>query len=327
MATHAALFCGVVLPRYLDRQGHTGQFSVRTVWEPIGKAPSPEAERCKPNYLTPATEDNGTDVGLQQTTRPRQHRKVLSGVAGDTTAAPPFLSLLSRTTLANLYHLPELPPPGPACLSGDVAHHLARVLRVRVGETLQVGDGRGRTATATVTVVQKQLVGIELGEITEEAPLLPALTLAFAVPRPSRADWLVEHATEIGVQSFQPLWTERSRPQGLRADRWRKVAAAAAGQCARAWLPEVHEPIELTKLLEKPPAGVRLLADTDGETIDLAASAAAAVLLIGPEGGFSPQEREAAARAQFSTVKFGAHILRTETAALVGAAILLRGTN
>jgi 16S rRNA (uracil1498-N3)-methyltransferase len=124
--------------------------------------------------------------------------------------------------LANLYHLPELPKPGPASLSGDVAHHLARVLRVRVGQTVQVGDGRGRTATATITLVQKQLVGIELGEIAQEPPLQPMLTLAFAVPRPSRADWLVEHATEVGVQSFQPLWTERSRPQGLRADRWQE---------------------------------------------------------------------------------------------------------
>jgi 16S rRNA (uracil1498-N3)-methyltransferase len=203
---------------------------------------------------------------------------------------------------------------------------LARVLRVRIGETVWLGDGRGRTATATITAVQKQLVGIELGEIAQEPPLHPALTLAFAVPRPSRADWLVEHATEVGVQSLQPLWTERSRPQGLRADRWRKVAAAAAGQCARAWLPEVHEPIELTKLLERPPEGVRLLADTDGSPIEFAGDAVAAVLLIGPEGGFSPQEREAAAAAGFATVKFGAHILRTETAALVGAAILLRGT-
>ena len=227
--------------------------------------------------------------------------------------------------MANLYHLPELPAPGPASLTGDVAHHLARVLRVREGETIRVGDGRGRTALATVSGVQKQLVAIELGEISEEPPLEPTLTLAFAVPKPSRADWLVEHATEIGVQHFQPLWTERSRPQGLRAERWRKVARAAAGQCARAWLPEVHEPIELARLLAAPPPGERLLADTDGATLELAPGAAAATLLIGPEGGFSTAERQAAAESGFATVTFGAHILRTETAALAGAAILLRG--
>ncbi len=245
-------------------------------------------------------------------------------MTSDTTAANPTICHPNRTTLANLYHLPELPAPGAASLSGNIAHHLARVLRVRVGESVLLGDGRGSTATATITAVQKQLVAVELGEICKAPPLQPALTLAFAVPRPSRADWLVEHATEVGVQSFQPLWTERSRPQGLRADRWRKVATAAAGQCARAWLPEVHEPIELAQLLAQPPAGARLLADTDGEPLDLPAATTAATLLVGPEGGFSPQEREAAAAAQFTTVKFGAHILRTETAALVGAGILLR---
>ena len=226
--------------------------------------------------------------------------------------------------MANLYHLPDLPAPGPASLTGDVAHHLARVLRVKVGDSVRLGDGRGNTATATITAVQKQVLGIVLDEIVHEAPLRPQVTLAFAVPRPSRADWLVEHATEVGVTSFQPLWTERSRPQGLRADRWRKVAQAAAGQCARAWLPVVHEPIELKELLARPPAGERLLADPGGAELSLAADATAAVLLVGPEGGFSPAELAAVHAAEFAPARFAAHILRTETAALIGAAVLLR---
>jgi 16S rRNA (uracil1498-N3)-methyltransferase len=207
-----------------------------------------------------------------------------------------------------------------------VAHHLARVLRVRVGESIRLGDGRGHTATATISAVQKQTIACQVAEHDYQPPLHPALTLAFAVPRPSRADWLVEHATEVGVANFQPLWTERSRPQGLRAERWRKVAAAAAGQCARAWLPQVFEPIELPKLLAEPPAGTRLLADLEGSCITLPAEEAQAVLLIGPEGGFSPAERTAALAAGFQPMRFGAHILRTETAALVGAAVLLRDT-
>ena len=213
---------------------------------------------------------------------------------------------------------------GSASLSGDIAHHLSRVLRVQVGDNILLGDGQGKTSTATVTAVQKGLVGIDLGEIVHTPATRPSLTLAFAVPRPSRADWLVEHGTEVGVANFQPLWTERSRPQGLRADRWRKVARAAAGQCGRAWLPEIHEPIELATLLASPPAGIRLLADTSGSPIQLATDSSAAVLLIGPEGGFSQAERANAKQAGFEAVKFGAHILRTETAALAGAAILLR---
>jgi 16S rRNA (uracil1498-N3)-methyltransferase len=89
----------------------------------------------------------------------------------------------------------------------------------------------------------------------------------------------------------------------------------------------VNEPIELAELLRQPRAGARLLADSDGAPVDLGTDVTAATLLVGPEGGFSPQELAAAAEQQFSTVKLGAHILRTETAALVGAAILLRGTH
>ena len=213
---------------------------------------------------------------------------------------------------------------GSASLSGDIAHHLSRVLRVQVGDSILLGDGQGKTSTATVTAVQKGLVGIDMGKIVSTAATRPSLTLAFAVPRPSRADWLVEHGTEVGGTRFQPLWAERSRPQGLRADRWRKVARAAAGQCGRAWLPEIHEPMELSTLLSSPPPGTRLIADQSGSPIQLAEDTSAAVLLIGPEGGFSQTERTSAEQADFVTVKFGAHILRTETAALAGAAILLR---
>ena len=65
--------------------------------------------------------------------------------------------------MANLYHLPELPPPGPATLTGDVAHHLARVLRVRIGDQVMIGDGRGQTATASITGVQKEVVSVVVG--------------------------------------------------------------------------------------------------------------------------------------------------------------------
>lgn len=226
--------------------------------------------------------------------------------------------------MANLYHLPELPPAGPATLTGDVAHHLLRVLRVRSGDELLLGDGRGGLAKAVVTDVEKRVLGVAVAEHAREAPPQPSVTLAFAVPRPSRADWLVEHGTEIGVTCFQPLWTARSRPQGIRAERYRKVAIAAAGQCARAWLPEVREPLELAAFLGSELPQTRLLADQAGEAIPTPAADASCVLLVGPEGGFTDEEREQAIANDFAPVRFAQHILRTETAALVGAAILLR---
>ena len=226
--------------------------------------------------------------------------------------------------MANLYHLPELPPSGPASLTGDIAHHLLRVLRIRVGDEIRIGDGRGGLATATVTSTEKRVLSLQVGPSERRAPLTPAVTLAFAVPRPSRADWLFEHATEVGVHRFQPLWTGRSRPQGIRADRYRKVCAAAAGQCARAWLPEVCEPLELAAYLEAELPQSRILADASGAAISQAADGEDTVLLIGPEGGFQADERALATARGFVATRFAGPILRTETAALVGAAILLR---
>ncbi|MCK5942343.1 MAG: 16S rRNA (uracil(1498)-N(3))-methyltransferase [Planctomycetes bacterium] len=228
--------------------------------------------------------------------------------------------------MANLYHLQKLPAPGEASLDGDVAHHLLRVLRVREGEQVTLADGRGRTAIATVRSVGRRELVCAVDDHREHAPPRPHVTVAFACPRPARADWLIEHGTEVGVAVFQPLWTERSRPQAVRAERWRKVALAAAGQCARPFLPEVRQPLELATFLATFLAGDlparRWLADQDGEPLQRGDDGPA-VLLVGPEGGFTPAEREQARAHAFHPARFAAHILRTETAALVGAALLL----
>lgn len=227
--------------------------------------------------------------------------------------------------MANLYHVTRLPESGETTIDGDVAHHLLRVLRMREGDRIVLADGRGRTAAATVRSVAKRALVVMVDAPVVHEPVHPQITVAFACPRPARADWLIEHGTEVGVARFQPLWTERSRPQGVRAERWRKIATAAAGQCARAYLPEVAEPLELAEFLAGDLPECRLLADADGVVLDGAGDAAAAALLVGPEGGFSEREREEALSTGFEAVRFGPHILRTETAAMLGAAVLLRG--
>ncbi|MGC6486156.1 MAG: RsmE family RNA methyltransferase [Planctomycetota bacterium] len=226
--------------------------------------------------------------------------------------------------MANLYHVAELPKAGEAVLEGPVAHHLARVLRVQAGEVVQLSDGRGRVAAATVQRVERAKVVAQVGPVAERAPLRPQVTLAFACPRSSRADWLIEHGTEVGVAAFQPVWTARSRPQRLNLDRWNKIGAAAAGQCARAHLPQVREPVDLDALLASSLPAARLIADVRGDPAATEGGARDAVVLIGPEGGFTPAERAAASGAGFAPLRLGPHILRTETAALLAAATLLR---
>lgn len=224
--------------------------------------------------------------------------------------------------MANRYFLPELPEPGMSWLTGDLAHHLGRVLRARPGERLTLGDGRGGTAVGVVMAVERDRLRVEIQRLTRSERPRPAVGIAFALPKAARTEWLFEHATEVGVSGFQPLWTSRTRPQGERAERWRKLVQAAAGQCDRAWLPEVQAPRELLDWLGGPLPPRRLLAAAGaappGPELHLDT-----VLLVGPEGGFTADEVAAATAAGFVPVGLGPHVLRTETAALVGAGLLL----
>ncbi len=227
--------------------------------------------------------------------------------------------------MANRYFVATLPEPGAATVEGDLAHHLGRVLRVRTGDSVRLGDGRGHTALATVTAIGKQSIALLVEPpVVEAAPAL-AVTLAFAVPKLARAEWLLEHGTELGVMAFQPLWTERTRPQGERPERWQRIVHAAAGQCDRAFLPAVLPALELAAWMATPAVpSQRLLASATGArgAVGLP-TRGEVVLLVGPEGGFSADELARIAAAGFLPRRRGPHVLRTETAAVVGAAMLL----
>lgn len=223
--------------------------------------------------------------------------------------------------MAHRYFVDNLPGPGRCTLDGDLAHHLGRVLRARAGEQVVLGDGRGGTALASVAAVARGEVVVDVEPLHRDQAPSTRLLLGFACPRQARTEWLFEHGTEVGVSVFQPLSTERARQQAPRPDRWRRIVRAAAGQCDRAWLPEVREAIELPALLAAELPATRVLASAGAPP--MAAAAGDVALLVGPEGGFTEAELAAIAAAGFVPRSCGPHILRSETAALVGAAILL----
>ena len=212
-------------------------------------------------------------------------------------------------------------------LEGAPAHRLRDVLRLEAGATLAVFDGRGCERDATLTAVARGGVTLRLGAARAAAAEPPvAVTLACAFPRGRRGDWLVEKATELGVAAFAPLVAERSvlRPGDGRLDRWRRIAIEAAEQSGRAVLP-AFEPVP-------PPDAVRLIADLEATATIPAALAGAAPLLggialyVGPEGGWSPAEREALLAGSARAITLGPRWLRVETAAIVGLAQVLAAT-
>lgn len=216
-------------------------------------------------------------------------------------------------------------------VTGDAYRHLFRARRLAAGERLRVVDGRGRARWGEIATVERARARVRLGEA---APVNePAVRLDLLVPtlRPERAAWLVEKATEVGVAAIHFLHTERA-PRTFGAGtlgRLGRVAAAAVEQCGRSLCPEVsgvHGWKEIAVLTAGVPR--RFVLDTAaGDALSPASSAAGAgdraALLIGPEGGFSETERRELAAAGWSPVGLGPRILRTETAAVVGAAKVL----
>lgn len=228
--------------------------------------------------------------------------------------------------MARRYLVTPLPGPGVAVLPGEVAHHLARVARARTGDRVVLFDGAGREAAGRIATVAGRRVEVELDEarVVRREPAV-AIAVAFGVPRAQRAEWLFEHGCEVGIARFLPLVTERTRPMGDRVARWRRIVAAAAGQCDRSHVPVVEEPGSVAELVARSdmPAA-RWVAALGGEPLGAAAEGEV-LLVVGPEGGFSDGELELLRGAGFVEASLGPLTLRTETAVIAGAVLLAGG--
>jgi 16S rRNA (uracil1498-N3)-methyltransferase len=211
-------------------------------------------------------------------------------------------------------------------VAGDDGHHLARVLRVRPGETITVADGSGRWRQYVVATAEGIGVRLEAGgECRVEPELSPRLVMAFALTKGDKPELTVQKLTELGVDRIRPVLAERSvvRLDSERAAaahrRWQRVAAQAACQCRRARLPGVAELAPLSTLAGHP--GLLVADRAASPAGDLAAPPGGEILVVvGPEGGLSEAETEALD--PWARIGVGPHVLRAETAALAVAAIL-----
>jgi len=240
----------------------------------------------------------------------------------------PF-AIAGSDPLADRFFCPEPPTLGRVTLQGDEARHLARVRRVEVGQVVELFDGRGANFRAEVEDLGRGHVDLRVvGPKSQARPPALTLSLASAVPKGDRFDWLVEKATELGVARLTPLTTERSvvDPRSAKLDRLRRVVVEASKQSRRDLLMELDRPIEWPALLKSAGADHRLLAHPGGRPIAGVGGfrrGESALLAIGPEGGFSDLEVEQAISAGWQAVSLGPTTLRVETAALAASALLL----
>jgi 16S rRNA (uracil1498-N3)-methyltransferase len=220
---------------------------------------------------------------------------------------------------------------GYAQITGHDAHHLTRVLRVEPGQKFEISDNLN-VYLAEVETARKDLVRFQILEKIEAAEPVAHTVLFAALIKFERFEWLLEKATELGVEEVTPVQTERSE-KGLehaaqkRLLRWKRIAREASEQSRRARLPSIALPIELADAL-RTGTGHRYLLEEAGAMPILGVLPEArqpgdrVALLAGPEGGWTDRERVAIQAAGWAPVSLGQRILRTETAAIAALAIL-----
>jgi 16S rRNA (uracil1498-N3)-methyltransferase len=224
--------------------------------------------------------------------------------------------------------VPELQSEPEPEIRGPEAHHLLHVLRLKAGDEVVLFDGDGHAFRARLTRVDRRRARAERLEPLpgRESPL--QLQLAVALPKGDGFSLIVQKATELGARSLIPLLTARTTPANRHAlksrlPRWRRIAVEASKQCGRSVVPAVSDPLRLDELLRRDGPSVRLLLDPEGESLPpFPAPPGACLLAIGPEGGFSPVELEAARACGFHRWRIGPRTLRIETAAIAATALL-----
>lgn len=227
------------------------------------------------------------------------------------------------------------PPPIaglPVSIAADarVASHL-RVLRLRENEEITLFDGSGQEWSARIERIEKRDIRLAIGSVayvSRESPLQIALVQSLASAE--KMDWIVQKATELGVTRFVPVRTTRSMLKldaeraSKKLEHWRGVAIAASEQCGRNTLLQVDPLVDLNVWLEQPSTELRLalhpLATSSPHAI-LNPDTKSLSLVIGPEGGFDPDE-VARLSGHCTLIKLGPRVLRTETAGLAAISLL-----
>lgn len=223
-------------------------------------------------------------------------------------------------------------------IRGDEARHLLKACRSEVGDLVSVCDGLGKKYVAVVQEISQDSVRCEIAQISrnENEPVV-RVTLAQGLPQGLKLDYIIEKATELGVDTIQPVYckntlSERSTSSALsrKQKRWQRLAIAAFKQSLRSHLPVVELPIEFEELLDRAMEyDLALLANPDKGSHPLRSAMkdrddlSKVLLLVGPEAGFTEEEKESAISSGFVPITLGPRRLRTETAAQILPALVL----
>ncbi len=230
-----------------------------------------------------------------------------------------------------LFYKEELDIHSPLTILDETSSkHIIQVLRMKVGEMIRLTDGKGNLSTALIEDDNRKRCGVRItGNIVVPASERKVTIAISPVKNNSRFEWFLEKATEIGVSKIIPLICDRTEKTAMKHDRMKSILISAMLQSQQSWLPELTEPVSIKEIVQNDHSPAKLIAHCENDqnknslpTINFQPST---LILIGPEGDFTTEEISMAINNGFVPVSLGNTRLRTETAGIVAAALLLCG--
>jgi len=222
----------------------------------------------------------------------------------------------------NLFYAPDI-SGGDYTLPQDESKHLVRVLRMQAGDEVTLTDGKGYFYSCRIDEAGPKACRLKIIRKTQGTDKRAWMIHMAVAPTKniSRYEWFLEKATEIGVDNITPLICEHSERKQVKTERLERVLIAAMKQSLKSTLPRLDQPVTFTGFINRPFEGEKYIAYIDPEVTDelskVYTKGQQALILIGPEGDFSPAEVELAVQNGFKPVRLGLSRLRTETAAVV----------
>jgi 16S rRNA (uracil1498-N3)-methyltransferase len=239
------------------------------------------------------------------------------------------------------YISPENWDPRGLALRGSEAHHAHNVLRMQAGDKLVLFNGEGRELTAEITNVADNEIRLQKLHESETAPLRCKIVLGQAIPKGKNMDLIMQKAVEIGAAEIAPIISDRtivqldSESASQKQAKWQQIAIEAAKQCGQNWLPRVHAPKKLGEFFSasEPVFDLRLIGSLQPDAQQLKKilkiyssehgdRPRSVLMLVGPEGDFTPAELALARRHGCQPITLGPIILRVETAAIYCLSVL-----
>ncbi len=212
-------------------------------------------------------------------------------------------------------------------LSEETSKHCVQVLRMKENEKLQLTDGKGNLFTAIITSADKKNCEVRIEEIINYKRTTSNISIAISLLKnPTRLEWFMEKATEIGITEIIPLICAHTEKENFRYERMNNIIISAMLQSKQTWLPELQQPKKFETFINEEFNGLKLIAhcaDEKKEFLNVVIDPAKnKLILIGPEGDFSQSEINAALANNFIAVNLGNTRLRTETAGIVAVTLL-----